>query len=166
VSPTGPELNPITSVRTVNEQVKDQAAVLVSEDARRQHGSFLQKPQESTPAVGTAKPVETDGPATVPVPPPVARVGTVNEQTGVLVAKMMDVMPDRSYLQKLQELAGGPDLLLECLQWIVDQVDSRLGIPRYRFPADGRDLVASCIAHLCQSPDSPFLTGRHVILSE
>ena len=128
-------------------------------------GPFLQNLQDPAippAAVITSESVATAESATAPELRPATSLGSVNEQISLLVAEMMaGTMPDRSYLQELQKLVGGPDLLLECLLWMVGQVDFRLRIPRYRFTADGRSLLASAIEHLSRSPESPFLAeGR------
>jgi len=137
---------------------------LVQAETVRGRGTIYRFPAADSAtlaAVIPSQPVETPVSATVPEPHPSTKAGTVNEQTAVLVAEMMErQMPDGLYLQRLQEFAGGPDLLLECLRWMVDQVDYHLGIPKYRFQADGHDLLAACIGSLCRSPQSPFLAGR------
>lgn len=61
---------------------------------------------------------------------------TAERQAATLVSEMMEgEEPDDLYLQELQKVAGGSDNLLECLRWMVEDVDPRLGIPRYRFEA-------------------------------
>jgi hypothetical protein len=121
-------------------------------------------PDQQPPAVMTPKAIDRPAPAAAaPVPRPLAPRETAQERAAALIAEMMEGQePDILFLQNLQELARGPDILLECLQWMLDKVHPGLGIKEYRFPAGeyGRGMFTRAIEHLCKSSESPFLKWR------
>jgi len=104
------------------------------------------------PATGTTQKA-VPASAAKPTTPPM----TMEEQISVLVAEMMDgKRPNRLYLQQLQTVAGDPDILLECLEWMVKVEDKDRDIKKYRFEASGDILFASAVYSLCHSPESDF----------
>jgi len=112
------------------------------------------------PAAVTQKTAEPPPVQAIPVPGPAAPPATTEEQITALAAKMMDGQkPDLSFLQKLQEAAGGADQLLPCLQWMENQVDKNLGRKKYlkAFSKDDLHLFVVQVNWLCRSPESEFL---------
>jgi nucleoid DNA-binding protein len=107
------------------------------------------RPQQATVSVSsTPQPPSTMVSARQPVPAPAAKPttppATAEEQISALVAELKKgKKPDRRSLQHLQLQADSPEMLLQCLQWMVKAEDPNCGIKVYQFDADDDDFFAS-----------------------